>query len=224
MTTPADTGTLVARALIDAGCVTLRTDEPFRLPSGWASPMYMDCRRLISFPAIRRIILAHGIDLLERKGCLRDVVSIVGAESSGIALAAWFADALDLPMQYVRKRAIGASQIEGVIRQGETVLLVDDLMAAGHSKARFVRALRDAGANVTDLFVVFDYSTFRADRLLEPLGLKVHALATWQDVAQVACERGDFTGAAMREMTNFLREPAAWSQANGGKGDVSATF
>ena len=65
MTNLAETGKTVARALLDAGCVTVRTDEPFRLPSGWASPVYMDCRRLISFAAIRREIVAHGIDLLD---------------------------------------------------------------------------------------------------------------------------------------------------------------
>jgi orotate phosphoribosyltransferase len=218
MKTPAELGKTVARALLDAGCVAVRTDEPFRLPSGWASPVYMDCRRLISFPAIRRDIVAHAIALLESRGCLRNVASIAGGEASGIALAAWIAEALALPLQYVRKRGVGPSQIEGVFTRGDRVLLIDDLMAAGNSKVRFVRALRDAGASVRDLFVVFNYNTFPTDQLLTPMGLTVHALSTWQDVASVARERGDFAGEALRELDEFLAGPAAWSQAHGGKG------
>src|SRR5437899_5005444 len=79
----------VAAQLIDAGCVTFRADEPFRLPSGWASPVYMDCRRLISFPRVRRELVAHAIERLQASGSLKDVTSIAGGEASGIAFAAW---------------------------------------------------------------------------------------------------------------------------------------
>jgi len=123
MTNLAETGKTVARALLDAGCVTVRTDEPFRLPSGWASPVYMDCRRLISFAAIRREIVAHGIDLLELRGCLKGVASIVGGDSSGIALAAWMAEALDLPLQYVRKRGDRREPDRGGASAWDRVLL-----------------------------------------------------------------------------------------------------
>ena len=91
----------VAARLLDAGCVTLRTDEPFRLPSGWATPVYMDCRRLVSFPEARRALVGHAIELLKADGCLAGVGSIAGGESSGIALAAWIADALDLSLIHI---------------------------------------------------------------------------------------------------------------------------
>lgn len=211
----------VAAGLIDAGCVSVRTDEPYRLPSGWASPVYMDCRRLISFPALRRDLVARGIALLHARGCTEGLAGVAGGEASGIALAAWMAEALGLPLQYVRKRAAGQSQVEGVVQAGGRVLLVDDLMAAGHSKERFCRALADAGARVADLFVVFDYATFPTARLLAPLGLRVHALATWHDVLAVARQRGDFTPAARAEWADFLADPAAWSQAHGGLGPTA---
>src|SRR5437899_6833205 len=140
----------VAAQLIDAGCVTFRADEPFRLPSGWASPVYMDCRRLISFPRVRRELVAHAIERLQASGSLKDVTSIAGGEASGIAFAAWMAQARDLPLQYVRKRAVGTNQVEGVVRRGSKVLLVDDMMAAGASKVAFVSALRGAGSVVED--------------------------------------------------------------------------
>ena len=63
----------VASALISAGCIEVRTDEPFRLPSGWASPVYMECRRLISFPDIRHKLVQYALDLLRKRHCLDEI-------------------------------------------------------------------------------------------------------------------------------------------------------
>lgn len=207
----------VAAALLDAGCVTARTDEPFRLPSGWASPVYIDCRRLISFPALRRDLIRRAQAVLSAAGALDNVQSVVGGEASGIALAAWLADALDLPLQYVRKKPAGQSQIEGVLEPGSKVLLVDDMMAGGQSKLRFCQALAAGGAHVEDLFIVFDYATFPTEELLDPLGVRVHALATWHDIWQVASERNDFLPEVIDELAEFLRDPTAWSRDRGGR-------
>lgn len=207
----------VAAALLDAGCVSARTDEPFRLPSGWASPVYIDCRRLISFPSLRRDLIRRAQARLSDAGALENVRSVVGGEASGIALAAWLADALDLPLQYVRKKQAGQSQIEGVLEPGAKVLLVDDMMAGGQSKLRFCQALQAAGARVEDLFIVFDYGTFPTEKLLDPLGVKVHALANWHDVLQVATERNVFSSEVLDELAEFLHDPSAWSRDRGGR-------
>ncbi|WP_226952885.1 orotate phosphoribosyltransferase [Mesopusillimonas faecipullorum] len=212
----------IATALLDAGCVSARRDEPFRLPSGWASPVYIDCRRIISFPKLRRQVVDQGLAHLRAVGALEGVEAIVGGEASGIALAAWMADALDLPLHYVRKKAAGQSQIEGVMHAGDRVLLVDDMMAGGQSKQRFCQALGAAGAQVRDLFIVFDYGTFPTQALLAPLGIRVHALASWRDVLEVARERGDFAPAILSELEVFLSDPAAWSQAHGGRAHYAA--
>ena len=213
-----DPARAVARALLDAGCVAVRTEEPFHLPSGWASPVYIDCRRIISFPALRRQLVARGLRVLKDAGVLDGLSAVVGGEASGIALAAWLADALDLPLQYVRKRRAGHGQVEGVVSAGGRALLVDDMMAGGQSKVRFCKALSSAGARVEDLLVVFDYGTFPTRELLEPIGVSVHALATWRDVLAVLHERGGFDPAALRDFESFLADPAGWSQAHGGLG------
>lgn len=209
----------VARTLLASGCVQVRTEEPFRLPSGWASPVYMDCRRLISFPDARRELVAQGLALLEQRGCLEGVDGIAGAEASGIAFAAWMAGELDLPLQYVRKQTRGlgsASQMVGVTPPSGKLLLVDDLLAAGTSKANFVRAIASAGASVKDIFVIFDYGTFPVDELLGPLKVAVHSLASWADVLAVGREDGSFDGKSAAELEAFLSNPARWSAAHGG--------
>jgi orotate phosphoribosyltransferase len=212
------TGT-VAQALLDAGCVEFRTDEPFRLPSGWASPVYMDCRRLISFSRLRRELVERSLDLLRERGCLTGLGAIVGAESSGIALAAWLADALDLPLQYVRKKSKGigpGAQIEGVIERGDRVLLVDDLMAAGHSKHGFCQAIAAAGATFSDIFVLFDYGTFPTQDVFEPWPVRVHSLATWRDVLEAGRSSAGIDRAALDELERFLEDPSKWSHQHGG--------
>ena len=212
----------VATALLDTGCVAARTDEPFRLPSGWASPVYIDCRRLISFPQVRRDFIAKGLQLLRDRKVVPGVASVAGGEASGIALAAWMAEALDLPLQYVRKRQAGQSRIVGVLKPGDKVLLVDDMMAAGQSKVGFCKALTAAGAKVEDLFVIFNYGAFPPHQALEALNVRVHALATWHDVLAVARERGDLNPRALEELAEFLEDPARWSRDHGGIGAMGA--
>ncbi|MDQ0142060.1 orotate phosphoribosyltransferase [Cupriavidus necator] len=209
----------VSQALLDAGCVRFRSDEPFRLPSGWASPVYIDCRRLISYPSLRRSLVRQGLALLRDRDRLRGIDVIAGAEASGIAFAAWIAELVDLPMVYVRKEARGAgptAQVVGDIRPGDRVLLVDDMMAAGRSKAAFCEALSAAGATVPDLLVLFDYGTFPTEAALSRWQPAIHALATWRDVMH----RLEATGAApalqLSELRAFLGDPSRWSGTHGG--------
>lgn len=206
----------VAGLLLDAGCMAVRSDEPFRLPSGWASPVYMDCRRLVSFPRIRRELLLLGLQQLKTDGALEGVRAVAGCETSGIALAAWMAETLDLPLLVVRKKPTAQRPVEGVVEAGAPVLLVDDMMAAGHSKTRFRLSLVQGGAVLNHLFVLFDYGTFHTETLLAPLGLRTHSLARWADVLPVAGERGLFDDRALAEARRFLHNPGVWSQAHGG--------
>ncbi|MEW6344119.1 MAG: orotate phosphoribosyltransferase [Paraburkholderia sp.] len=216
-----DTGltSSVAKALIEAGCVQFRIDEPFRLPSGWTSPVYMNCRRLISFPKLRHDLVNAGLQLLKERNCLEGLDSIVGAEASGIALAAWIADTLKLPLHYVRKKAKGlgpSTQIEGLIEPGDRVLLVDDLIAAGESKREFCRALNEVGVQIKDIFVVFEYGVFPTDEVLKPWDVTVHALCNWNDVLEAAKAESLADDRAIDELQAFLINPVAWSHAHGG--------
>ncbi|MFQ5974236.1 MAG: orotate phosphoribosyltransferase, partial [Alphaproteobacteria bacterium] len=134
-----------ARILLDIGAVSFRPDDPFRHTSGRLSPSYIDCRRIISFPRARRRLTELAVELIGREIGHGSLDAIAGGETAGIPYAAWIADALDLPMLYVRKEAKGfgrMAQIEGEMAQGSRVLLVEDLATDGGSKVRFVEALR----------------------------------------------------------------------------------
>ena len=209
----------VAQALLAARCVQVCADEPFRLPSGWASPVYMDCRILISFPDIMRQLVNEGLVLLKQSGALDRIDSVAGAESSGIALAAWFSQTLNLPMQYVRKQTRGLgrdNQTVGVTEAGNSVLLIDDLMAGGYSIVNFYRGLHTAGLGIKDVFVIFNYGTFPTEKLFAPLGIKVHFLATWRDVFEAMQLSGQYEKKTMQELENFLADPVQWSLKHNG--------
>lgn len=211
-----------AAILLRIGAVGVRPAEPFRFTSGWASPVYIDCRRLISFVAERRHVIGRATALLADRVGGGAFDAVAGGETAGIAYAAWVADALDLPMLYVRKQPKGFgrnARIEGTFADGARVLLVEDLATDGASKLAFADALRAAGAVVEHAFVVFFYGIFRdALPTLAAAGLRLHALATWWDVLDRAEAAGLWTAGERAEVRAFLADPVAWSAAHGGRG------
>ncbi len=211
-----------ARTLLHIKAVNFRPERPYTLTSGWASPVYIDCRKLISYPAARRRVMEAAVAAVERAVGFDAIDAVAGGETAGIPYAAWMAEATSLPMLYVRKKPKGFgrnAQIEGDLEPGSRVLLVEDLATDGASKLVFVNALRDAGATVTDAFVIFFYGVFPgAMQGLDDSGVRLHHLATWRDVLEAAEEEALFAGDSIAQVRAFLDDPVAWSAAHGGRG------
>ena len=218
-------GRQVARMLLEIGAVHFRTDPPYTLTSGMASPVYIDCRKLISYPRIRAACMDHAITKLSAAAGYERFDAIAGGETAGIPFAAWIAERMGLPMLYIRKKPKGFgrdARIEGDLREGQRVLLVEDLTTDGGSKVSFVQAIRDAGGECAHTVVVFFYDIF--PDVLEGLaknGISLHYLATWRDVLAEARAGGYFAEATMNEVEAFLDAPLDWSAANGGKAEIS---
>lgn len=216
---------LTARMYLDTGAVRFMSDKPFVFTSGWASPVYNDSRWLISFPDVRSTLIDFSIALIDRDIGRGNIDAAAGGETAGIPFAAWVADRLHLPMQYVRKKAKGfgrGSQIEGKLLPGQRVLLVEDLATDGRSKVNFVRAIRDAGANCDHCTVLFFYDIYKEGRkILADLGVTLHYLTTWWDVLAVAKASGKFDPKMLAEVEAFMNDPAGWSKANGGVAEAA---
>ena len=134
-----------ARMLLEVKAVLFFQDKPFIFTSGWASPVYIDCRKLIFYPRIRTQLVDFATATLSRDAGFEQFDVVAGGETAGIPYAAWIADRLGLPMQYVRKKPKGFgrnAQIEGDVREGARTLLVEDLTTDGRSKINFCQALR----------------------------------------------------------------------------------
>jgi orotate phosphoribosyltransferase len=211
-----------ARMLLEVDAVNFRPDPPYRFTSGWASPVYIDCRKLISYPRLRARLMAMAAEQVQEAAGYEAFDAVAGGETAGIPFAAWLADRLMLPMLYVRKQPKGFgrnARIEGNLLEGQRVLLVEDLATDGGSKLAFAEALREAGAVVEHVFVVFYYGVFPGSlETLTEAGLRLHALATWHDVLAEARRQAVFAPAVLDEVEAFLDDPIGWSAAHGGKG------
>lgn len=208
--TPAETA---ADILLEIQAVHIRPEEPFTFTSGRLSPVYVDCRKIISFPRARRRLMDMGVEQLTALAGAEAFDMVAGGETAGIPFAAWMADALDLPMLYVRKKPKGFgrnARIEGEVRDGARVLLVEDLATDGGSKISFIDAIREAGMQVAHCFVVFHYGVFpQSVGNLKAAGVDLHGLCTWWDVLAVAERRG-YTADQLAEVRAFLADPEAW--------------
>ncbi len=211
---------LTVKMLLEVDAIRVNIKEPFKFTSGWASPVYTDCRKLISYPRIRHTLMDFGASIVLRDIGFEAIDGIAGGETAGIPFAAWIADRLMLPMQYVRKTPKGfgrMAQIEGDFAEGDRILLVEDLTTDGQSKINFCQALRQAGAQVSDTLVIFYYDIFpQSKRIFDELDIRLHYLATWWDVLRVCAENNKFDMETLSEIESFLRDPVAWSAANGG--------
>lgn len=214
-----DSARKTAGILMDIEAILIRPDRPFILTSGRTSPVYVDCRRIISFPEARTSLMDFAVDLIDRDIGKKAFDVVAGGETAGIPFAAWIADRLGLPMIYVRKQPKGFgrnAQIEGALREGSRVLLVEDLATDGGSKLNFVDAIRRAGCEIGHVFVIFHYGIFpRGVAALRERGVELHALATWRDVLRVAEERGSLSGDRLARVRAFLDDPDSWSADHG---------
>jgi orotate phosphoribosyltransferase len=214
-------GRTTAQILIEIGAVHFRPEDPFILTSGRASPVYIDCRRVISFPRARRKIVEMLSETVETAIGYESIDTIAGGETAGIPYAAWVAERLALPMIYVRKKPKGfarGAQIEGEMAPGSRCLLVEDLATDGGSKLNFIQAIRQAEGKVTDALVVFHYSIFpQSTASLAAVGVRLHELATWWDVLAAAEEAGHLDASGSVAVRAYLGDPEGWSSKHGGK-------
>lgn len=217
---PALAARLAARMLLEIEAVHFRAEEPYTFTSGLKSPVYIDCRKLIAYPRIRSTLMDFAISAVLREAGFERFDAVAGGETAGIPFAAWIADRLALPMLYVRKKPKGFgrnARIEGEMREGWRVLLVEDLTTDGGSKIRFAEALREAGGSVAETVVVFYYDIFAGARdRLAAHGLRLHHVVTWWDVLAAAREEARFTPETLAEVERFLGDPLTWSAARGG--------
>ena len=214
-----------ARAYLDTGAVRFMTDKPFIFTSGWASPVYNDSRWLISFPRERTKLMEYMVATIERDIGPGKIDAVAGGETAGIPFAAWVADRMGLPMQYIRKKPKGfgrGAQIEGELKDGQRVLLVEDLATDGKSKVNFVEAIRKAGGHCDHCIVLFFYGIYpQSKKIMGDLGVTMHSLTTWWDVLAVAKASGKYDKGRLAEIEAFMKDPAGWSKAHGGASEAA---
>ncbi len=196
-----------AEILIDLKCINFSPKKQFKLTSGKKSPVYCDCRRIISFPEEREKLIDFGVSKLKEKRKFKEISNIAGGESAGIPFAAFIAQKLNLPMTYIRKekKTFGKnSQIEGLLNQKDNVLLAEDLMTDGGSKLKFLDAIEKLGANVSGIFVIFNYGIIKDYYLFKKKKIDVISLTNWNHVLNVAYRKKILKNDEVKIVESFL--------------------
>jgi orotate phosphoribosyltransferase len=223
--TRGEIGSATAQLLLSAGAVHVSRDRPYVLAAGWASPVYIDCRLLIGEPRFRHQAVRLAAEAVRSMIKADSFDAIAGAETAGIPFASWLADALNVPLRYVRKRPLGIghnAQVEGGSVEGLRVLLVDDLTTDATSKLSFAKGLRQAGAEVRDVLSIFYQSAFPgASERLAQADLVMHPLATWDDILRADLSN-QFDIEDRKQIEAFLADPVAWSTLHGGRSALPA--
>lgn len=213
MRTPEERAAATADIIIKSSALYTRTEgDPFFFSSGWASPVYIDCKKLISSPEDRTQLVDMAVESISEAFDISALNFIAGCELTGVPFAAIIADRLQKSLVLARKQGKGfgrLAQVEGTFEIGERALLVDDLATDGTSETVFNAALNKAEADVAGTFVLVNFDIFKT-------GHNMLSLATLANIIESA-ESNDYLGAQdLSEIRAFADEPAKWSRRKGG--------
>ena len=207
---------IIAKILIDIESVRFSFENPFTLTSGQKSPVYVDCRKIISFVKERNIILDYAKEYFDENNLEFDLLA--GGETAGIPYAAFLSERLQKKMVYVRKKPKGFGknkQIEGHYENGQKAILIEDLATDGESKVMFVETLRKSGLDVSDIFVIFYYDIFDFNKTpLASMNVKIHSLCTWKNIINVISDKNLFIEKEIEDLKIFLDNPEVWRKNN----------
>ncbi|PSR52901.1 orotate phosphoribosyltransferase [Adhaeribacter arboris] len=208
-----ETALKVASFLLETEAVKLRPDNPFTWSSGWNSPIYCDNRVTLSFPTIRTFIKKRLAELISEQFPQAEVIA--GVATAGIAQGALVADVLDLPYIYVRPEPKGhgmGNQIEGRLREGQQVVLVEDLISTGGSSLKAAKAVQEAGAEVIGMVAIFTYGFEVATKTFTEASIPFYTLSNYQNLLGIALEQGYITASALQTLSDWRKSPATWGK------------
>jgi len=205
----------ISEILLKINAFTVNIKEPFKFVSGILSPIYLDCRRLISFPNERKVVIDYAVDIVKNDIGLENIDVIAGGETAGIPLASWLSDRLDMPMIYVRKKPKGygkQKQTEGVLKPGQRVLLFEDMVTDAGSKLNFFNGIKNDGGTMEHCIVVYEYGYEKAGKSLAENGIKLHSMTDLNSVLKFGKKTGYFNDKEVKEVKEWFKDPDKWGE------------
>jgi len=178
----------IADILLSIGCVNINFKNKFTLTSGKKSPVYVDCRKLVSFPKEREIIINEMSKQIKSK--YKNQIVVAGGETAGIPYSSYISQKLKLPMVYIRKKPkdFGKGKIiEGEFKKKSKSVLIEDMATDGGSKIHFINSMRKAELSVKDIFVVFFYDIYPSAKAnMKKMRVNLNYLASWKDILEIS--------------------------------------
>ena len=204
---------LFAEKLLKVKAIKLQPSNPFTWASGWKSPFYCDNRKTLSYPSLRNFVKVEISRLvLEKFG---QVDAIAGVATGAIAQGALIADELDMPYVYIRSAAKDhgmGNLIEGEIKPGQKVVVVEDLISTGGSSLKAVEAVRQAGCEVVVMVAIFTYGFPLAEEKFKEAGVTLYTLSNYNAVLEAAAETGYINSEDIETLKVWRENPSQWMQ------------
>ena len=200
-----------AKKLLAIKAIKLQPNDPFTWASGWKSPFYCDNRKTLSFAELRTYVkleLTHAV--LEH---FPEAEAVAGVATGAIAQGALVADALNLPFAYVRSKPKDhglENLIEGELKPGMKVVVVEDLISTGGSSLKAVEALRRHGCEVVGMVASYTYGFDVAEKAFEEAGVKLVTLTDYDHVVATALETGYIAESDIQLLNDWRKDPAGW--------------
>lgn len=191
----------------------INLQQPYTWASGWKSPVYCDNRKVLSFPYIRDFVKSELANMVLEH--FPDAEVIAGVATAGIPHGTMAADLLKLPMIYVRSKpkehGMG-NQIEGVLEQGQKVVVIEDLVSTGKSSLQAVDAIREAGGEVIGMCALFTYGFDAATEAMEKAQVPLHTISNYTALMEVAEEQGLVTAEQKQSLEAWRQNPGGWGR------------
>jgi orotate phosphoribosyltransferase len=202
----------VASALLDIRAVVINSQNPFRYASGLLSPIYTDCRLLMSNPTQWRVTIDAFVDVIHHNVDVGGVDALGGTATSGIPHAGLISDRLQLPMVYVTFEDAKEGEIKGELSPGSNVVMIEDHISTGSSVLSSAGVLRREGAKVEWCFAIFTYGYPAALANFQEKGVRFETLSDLETLLSVAIQRGYIDEDQKREVLEWRSNPKEWTR------------
>ncbi len=205
----------LAEYLLQIKAIQLDTQNPFTWASGWKSPVYCDNRKLLSYPDIRNFVKEGLVSLVNEYFPLTDCIA--GVATAGIPHGAILADALGLPFVYVRSKPKEhglSNTIEGDLKHGLRVLVVEDTISTGGSSLKAVEDLRNAGEEVIGMIAIYKYGFESTHQRFEDAGVILKTLTNYDFLLRAAIQSGYISNDELETLNLWRSNPSEWLSVN----------
>ena len=204
---------IVAKQLLDIKAVKLNPENPFTWASGWKSPIYCDNRKVLSYPAARKVVYGAFVEIIKKQ--FKDVDVIAGVATGAIAYGMMVAEVLGKPFVYVRPKpkdhGTGA-QVEGDLPDKARVVVVEDLISTGGSSLAAVDALHKAGAIVLGMVAIFSYNFIRSREAFEDANVELYTLSHYEALLEQAVEENYIKAEDLAVLKEWRINPETWGK------------
>ena len=198
--------------LTQINAIKLNTKKPFTWTSGIKSPIYCDNRLILSFPEVRKYVADKMTEIVENK--YGKDISIAGVATGAIAIGAMIAERLNLPYAYVRPEPKGhglKNQIEGNIKKGSNVVVIEDLISTGKSSLNAINALKSEAYNVMGMLSIFSYNFEFANKKFENENISINCLSDYNTLVDLIQSEGKLDFQEINRLKKWREDPKTWS-------------